>query len=220
MDYQQRTHHHHHQKIIPPPSPPSSSITDDEKFNTAAVTPLLDDSTTHRLQTCFGNIDQAQHHLKSQQRVTYLRSVSEPSPSSLSCSPQQQSKSLIDIHRLAIEALQNLYAEERRRNEYLEEQAERANEEIIKLQQEVSRQKQARHQEQRELQEVYGLVDTVRDVSSTQKRQQQLLPKPSCPEDLHIHLRHILTNITTLHHHPPPTGSLVVDLPEYDPYFY
>ena len=128
MECQQQ---YHHQEIIPPPSPPSSSITDDEKLN--VVSPLLDDNTTSRLQTCFGNIDQAQHQLKSQQRAVYLRSASEPSPPSFTLQQRQHPKTLIDIHRLAIEALQNLYAEERRRNEYLEEQAQKANEEITKV---------------------------------------------------------------------------------------
>ncbi|KAG2218704.1 hypothetical protein INT45_003971 [Circinella minor] len=218
MECQQQYEHQYHQEFIPPPSPPSSSITDDEKLN--VVSPLLDDNTTGRLQTCFGNIDQAQHQLKSQQRAVYLRSASEPSPPSFTLQ-QQHPKTLIDIHRLAIEALQNLYAEERRRNEYLEEQAQKANEEITKLQQEVSHYKRARNQEQRKWQQVYGLVDTVRDVStSPQQQKQKSSSKPTSPEDLSVHLRHILTNITTLHHHAPSTGSLVTDFPEHDPYYY
>ena len=68
---------------------------------------------------------------------------------------------------------------------------------------------------------MYGLVDTVRDIStSPQQQKQKPLPKPTCPEDLNAHLRHILTNITTLHHHAPSTGSLLTEFPENDSYYY
>ncbi|KAI9493301.1 hypothetical protein BDB00DRAFT_374973 [Zychaea mexicana] len=210
-DEKMEYHHSHRQDIVPPPSPPSSSITDDEKLN---VAPLFDEHTTGHLLSSVGNVEQAQHHLKAQ-RGAFLRTVSDPAPQLQQQRPYPQA--LMDIHRLAIEALQKLYADECHRNGYLEEQAHKANEKIMK--QEVSRHKRVRKQEQKQWQRVYGLADTVRDVSCPTDRN-LAPPTPTSPEELQSHLRHILANITTVHHHAPATGSLVVDLQEQDPYLY
>ncbi|KAI8142658.1 hypothetical protein BJV82DRAFT_613761 [Fennellomyces sp. T-0311] len=200
----------YHNQVVPPPSPPSSSFTDDEKQ--LHVAPLFDDSTTDHLISCDDNVDKAQHHFKSQ-RGALFRSATAPPPS------LQHPRAIMECHRLAIEALQNLYAEERRRNALLEEQTRLANEKITKLQQELSRQKRTRSDEHRELQRVYGLADMVWDVSSC-KKEKFAPPKPASPAELHSCLRHILTNVSALHHHAPSTGSLVVNIPEQDAYYY
>lgn len=90
--------------------------------------PNIDDATViESLSSCQDDINQAQHCLKEQyRRGVLLRSFSDPAPA-------LNKANIMDCHRLAIEALQHLYVEERRRHTTLEKEADIAKEQVVKV---------------------------------------------------------------------------------------
>ncbi|KAI7883690.1 hypothetical protein K492DRAFT_205217 [Lichtheimia hyalospora FSU 10163] len=184
------------QIIVTPPSPPSSSFMhhDDEK-------PNIDDATViESLSSCQDDINQAQHCLKEQyRRGVLLRSFSDPAPA-------LNKANIMDCHRLAIEALQHLYVEERRRHTNLEKEADSAKEQVVKLQQELAYQKRQHMAEKRKWQKdmtrVYEMAETVYEMSSPAQHRNRKQATASSPVELQNRLYDILANTMHLQQHP------------------
>ncbi|KAI9310882.1 hypothetical protein BX666DRAFT_2032592 [Dichotomocladium elegans] len=200
--------------ILAPPSPPCSSIAhEDEKLHISSSSlKSIGPSVIETLSHCNDDIHKAQRCLKDQyKRGVLLRSYTEPSSGA--------SSNLMDCHRLAVEALQHLYVQERHRHIASIQQVNQANEQIAKLQQELALQKRQHDAAQRKIQQemdrVYELADTLLDISSvaapTPAARSHRRHTAGSPAELHSRLRDILGNLILLQQRP----ALMFDSPHY-----